>query len=135
MSKFILFSKKLKIIFCLFLFIFVYCYAFVPVLDLTMFNGQMISADFANSFQCDFQDSATVLMETLVDLHNYVMFYLWLIFGVVVWMLFSFSFLNVNSKFYRKILILNFLFFDVKISEMMFRRAYFFVLQQKKNDF
>ena len=75
----------------LFLFFFVYYWgnAFVPVVDYSLF-GTVAHADFAHPFQPDFQDSASVLMESIVDLHNYIMFYLWVVLGVVVWMLVAF---------------------------------------------
>jgi len=111
----------------LFLFIFVYLWgnALVPVVDYTQFGG--VDADFAHSYQFDFQDSASVLMEGIVDLHNYIMFYLWVVLGLVTWMLVSFVVAHFSPKLAAFPLYLRLMAQDIYIREFVSRRLYYLV--------
>jgi len=85
----------------LFLYLFVYCWGngMVPEVDLSIFEQQVVAADYADCYyQLDFQDSASFLMESIVDLHNFIMFYLWMILALVTWVLFAVCCLNESSK-------------------------------------
>jgi cytochrome c oxidase subunit 3 len=120
----------------LFLFLFVYYWgnAFIPNIDFRVF-GKDIAADFASNFQLDFQDSASVLMESIVDLHNYIVFYLWIVLGIVSWMLFAFAILTPGSQFNSTLLLLKLLFFDIKQRELISRRLYFMYSEHKNRAF
>ena len=111
----------------LFLFIFVYLWgnALVPVIDYTQFGGA--EADFAHPYQLDFQDSASVMMEGIVDLHNYIMFYLWVILGLVTWMLVSFVLTYFSPKLVALPLYLRLMGRDVYVREFVSRRLYYLV--------
>jgi len=110
----------------LFLFLFVYYWgnALVPVIDYSVF-GTAIHADFASKFQFDFQDSASVLMESIVDLHNYIMFYLWVILGMVTWMLFVFSAVNPTSYVRAIVILIKLMVLDIKTREFISRRLFY----------
>jgi len=110
----------------LFLYIFVYLWgnAFIPVIDINIFEPE-IFADFAYKYQVDFQDSASFLMESIVDLHNYIMFYLWFILGLVSWMLISFSLGNPTSTIRFHFYLFVLFCFDVKVRERLSRRLFF----------
>jgi len=120
----------------LFLFIFVYYWgnAFIPSVNLKAF-GKDIAADFASNFQLDFQDSASVLMESIVDLHNYIVFYLLVVLGIVSWMLFAFTVLTPGSRLNRKYFYLYFVFYNIKQRELISRRLYFMFTERNKRAF
>lgn len=70
----------------LFLFgvIYVWGNQFQAVLD---FDIIFPIADYAAPIQYDFQDSATLAADGIMDLHDYIMFYLLWILGLVTWLL------------------------------------------------
>ena len=109
----------------MFLFIFVYIWGngFASSVSLeTVVTG----TDFAVAWQFGFQDSASVLMESIVDLHDYIMFYLLVILGLVVWMLFAFVFFNPNGGGLWKLFTFGgFLFQIAKLQEQLKRRVFF----------
>lgn len=117
----------------LFLFIFVYYWgnAFIPTINLKVF-GKDIAADFASNYQLDFQDSASVLMESIVDLHNYIVFYLLIVLGIVSWMLFAFTVLTPGSRFNKFYLSFYFILLNIKQRELISRRLYF-MYDRRKN--
>jgi len=51
-----------------------------------VYNGYL-NSDFASPYQLGFQDSASLLMDGIVELHNKIMIYLFFIFLVVMWIL------------------------------------------------
>ena len=110
----------------LFLFFFVYYWgnAFVPVVDYSLF-GAVAHADFAHPFQPDFQDSASVLMESIVDLHNYIMFYLWVVLGMVAWMLLAFAVAGPANRAGQLFALFRLLASDLRSREYAVRRLYF----------
>jgi len=120
----------------LFLFIFVYYWgnAFIPTINLKTF-GKDIGADFASNFQLDFQDSASVLMESIVDLHNYIVFYLLIVLGIVSWMLFAFTVLTPGSQFNKKYLYFYFVLYNIRQRELISRRLYFIFAQRNYRAF
>jgi len=107
----------------LFLYLFVYVWGngLIPVVDLNIFNIP-VAADFAYNYQIDFQDSASFLMEAIVDLHNYIMFYLFIVLGLVGWLLISFlvDFPASSVVFAFKILLFGFK--DMHFRELAVRR-------------
>lgn len=110
----------------LFLYLFVYIWGngLIPVVDLSMFPVDFsIAADFASNYQCDFQDSASFLMEAIVDLHNYIMFYLWVILGFVVWMLGILFGSNIALKLRRNVLYIKMFFWDMYARDLIARNV------------
>lgn len=109
----------------LFLFIFVYIWGngIIPVIGLE----SVVNADFAVAWQLSFQDGASVLMELIVDLHNYIMFYLLVILGLVVWLLFAFTVLNPNTDGARRLLLTRFLALVAREQERVKRRLFFYL--------
>jgi cytochrome c oxidase subunit 2 len=58
---------------------------------MTLFNMYAINfnlQDIAEPWQISFQDSATKIMEGIINLHNWIFFYLVIISIFVVWFLF-----------------------------------------------
>ena len=81
----------------------IYCWGngIIPELSLSVFeqNNVIAIADYVtDAYQLDFQDSASFLMESIVDLHNYIMFYLCVVLVLVSWVLFAVCFFNSTSK-------------------------------------
>jgi len=50
-------------------------------------DGRNLNSDFASPYQLGFQDSASLLMDGIIELHNKIMVYLFFIFLVVMWVL------------------------------------------------
>jgi heme/copper-type cytochrome/quinol oxidase subunit 3 len=117
----------------LFLFIFVYIWGngIVPVISLEFFPGVVV-ADFAKRWQFGFQDSASVLMESIIDLHHYIMFYLCLIFGLVTWMLIAFCFLNVHGTVSLTINRFHYLFVHHGRTRERISRRLFFIFNEEE---
>jgi hypothetical protein len=76
----------------LFLYIFLYIWGskerafIIPHFDFTERAFSFSGTDFAVDKQITFQDSASVNMDIIVNLHNYIMFYLILILIFVCWL-------------------------------------------------
>lgn len=52
-----------------------------------VFTFEHTNLDFSENYQINFQDSASPLMENIIELHHYIFFYLCLILGFVLWLL------------------------------------------------
>ena len=59
--------------------------------------------DFATNYQISFQDPATPIMNGIIDLHHYVMFFLFIVLIFVVINLYNIvKFFNIEIKFSQK---------------------------------
>lgn len=70
--------------------------------------------DSANSWQINFQDPATPVMEGLIDLHHHIFFFLVVILFFVLWLMFLVSFYYFETNFKEKSL------FSEKVQNLIF---------------
>ena len=66
-------------------------YLLILLVYITMFlfPRSILLADASQNWQINFQDSATPIMEGIINLHHDLMFFIWVIFIFVAWMLFK----------------------------------------------
>lgn len=96
----------------LFLYLFIYVWGGVSRTGLFLFN-EFSSCDFPANYQLLFQDPASDVMEEIVGLHHYVMFYLILIFCFVFYLFLSISFFSIFYDYNKSVFSFFFLSFMV----------------------
>ncbi len=93
-----------------------FIYAYSTFIKNYILIYKITNADIPKKWQISFQDSATVSMVGIIDIHHTIMFWLVYIFFYSIWSLLCFEKIIINLKFFSSFLNL----FEIKNFEFFF---------------